>query len=159
VSTNAAGCLRSDGARLGGIIDSNGTANIVGRGVVYATVASGNNRPDTLIIGGTDVVQLTDPVETQAAPADFYINLSGLPADTGYYFRAYAINSAGFTQYGSIETFSTLSIPSGTTGAYSAVDTDSATLAGNVISRAVYHRRCVASYYPDRQIRRWAAMV
>jgi|GEM_PF-1791107 len=126
--------IKSDGAKLSGQITDNGGSNIQSCGFVYATLESGNNDPDTLVIGGIGVTQKAAPVVTQELPADFSVYLKSLPAETGYYYRAYAKNTAGLIAYGGIETFSTLPAASVTTVSHSDVETDSATLTGNVIS-------------------------
>jgi len=134
VSTVNASSIKPDGAKLTGSVTSNGNANIVSRGFVYATIASGNNDPSTLIIGGIGVTQKTVASTVQQLPADFHVHLAELPAGTGYYYRAYARNAAGLTAYGAIKSFATLTTPSVTTGEHTRVRTESVELSGTVVS-------------------------
>jgi len=62
----------------------------------------------------------------------YTVNLTGLTANTTYYVRAYAINSAG-TSYGDNVTFTTDSgLPEVTTNSVSSISTDSAVAEGEV---------------------------
>jgi uncharacterized protein (TIGR02145 family) len=82
-------------ASTGGNISSNGGAVVIASGVVWGT-ASG------------PTVDLTTKTTNGSASGSFTSNLSGLTANTLYYVRAYATNSAG-TAYGNEFGFMTTS--------------------------------------------------
>ena len=80
----------------------------------------------------------TSDTKTQLGSAvvgSYTSNMTGLSANTTYYVRAYATNSAG-TSYGSQQTFATASpnVPTVTTSSISAITGNSATGGGNVAS-------------------------
>jgi hypothetical protein len=79
-------------ATCGGNVTSDGSATITERGVCYST------NPNTTI--GNNKITVTGTTGT------FTADLSGLTANTKYYVRAYAINSAGIG-YGSESSFTT----------------------------------------------------
>lgn len=85
-------------ATLAGNITDDGGASVTDRGIVYA-ITSENANPE---IGGANVTQDTNGSGTGI----FSENITGLSLNTGYSFRAYAINSEG-TSYGDIKTFTT----------------------------------------------------
>lgn len=152
VSTVGADNIRPDGAKLSGEITANGNSNIIVCGFVYATLASGNDHPE---IGATGVTQKAVALSGQALPAEFSGFLYGLTPGSGYYYRAYAKNSAGITTYGDTKTFATLAQPSVSTTGHSNVDTDSAELSGNVISTggmSPTFRGFVLSQIPDPEL-------
>lgn len=79
--------ITSSGATLGGNVTSDGGASISGRGVVYA-LTSANNDPT---IDGTGVANVTDSGTTGV----FTAAVTGLTSNSGYSYKAYAINSLG----------------------------------------------------------------
>jgi len=85
VTTTAASNITTTGATLGGNVTSDGNATVTERGVVYATTQNPTTA-NTKVANGTGI-------------GFFSSNLTGLPAGTTYYVRAYAINSQG-TAYG-----------------------------------------------------------
>lgn len=133
VTTGAANHIRSDRARLYGAVTNNGHSGILEHGFVYATQGSGNDTPDTLVIGGTDVVMVNAPLTTQTVPISFSALAAGLLPGVGYSYRAYARNPVGIT-YGDIQTFATFGPPSVTTGGSSGITPSSVILSGTVVS-------------------------
>ena len=87
-------------ATLGGTVSSDGGTAITERGVVYS-VTTTNNNP---LIGGSDVTRVTATGTT----GSFTIPVTGLTAETGYSFKAYATNSVGTTYTTPVSTFTTL---------------------------------------------------
>lgn len=93
ITTTAISNITSTSAEIGGNITSQGNSTIIERGVCWGLSAYPT-------IAGTHI---TDSGGTGA----FTINLTGLQANTTYYLRAYATNSAG-TVYGNQVNFTTL---------------------------------------------------
>jgi uncharacterized protein (TIGR02145 family) len=94
LSTTAASSIADISAVSGGNITNNGGANVTARGVVWGTSQTpslSNNLGSTS--DGTGIGSFTS-------------NLTGLNANTTYYVRAYATNSAG-TAYGNELSFTT----------------------------------------------------
>lgn len=85
--------LTSSGATIGGTVTNNGGGTIRERGVCLST-------------GSTPTISDTVLVDSQAVLGTYYVNATGLVANTTYYFRAYAINEAG-VGYGDIYSFTT----------------------------------------------------
>jgi hypothetical protein len=106
LTTTAASSITSDYATSGGNISSDGGANITSRGICWSTNANPTIALTTKTVDGTG----TDV---------FISSITGLTANTIYYVRAYATNSAG-TAYGAQQTFTSASailLPSVTIGA------------------------------------------
>ena len=92
VLTKGASVLPScDGAILRGNVTSNGGIALTARGFLYGT--SSNNLSQTVQANGTGTGSFTSTI-------------AGLTANTTYYYKAYATNSAG-TAYGEILSFTT----------------------------------------------------
>jgi uncharacterized protein (TIGR02145 family) len=98
LSTLAAGNITSNGATSGGNITNSGGTNITQRGVCWST----SQNPSTADNSTSD----------GAGVGSFTSTLNGLTANTTYYVRAYAINSAG-TAYGNEQSFITSNTGSG----------------------------------------------
>jgi len=103
----------------GGNITANGGADVIGKGVCWATT-TGPTLSNSFTEDGTGT-------------GSFVSSLSGLHPSTTYYLRAYAKNSAG-TAYGNEVTFTTLGIvvPTLTTTAVTSVTLTSAISGGNI---------------------------
>ena len=120
VTTNAATNVMQTEATSGGNIISTGYSNITARGVCWST-----NQNPTTADGKT-----TEPIGI----GSFTSKLTGLLANTTYYARAYAANSAG-TAYGNqvmFKTFLTVVFPSVTTATPINITEYSAASGGNV---------------------------
>ena len=104
VTTNAASSITSTGAQLNGVVTANGGGTITEKGFVFS-LTSTNNNPE---INGTGVtkVNLGSSVILNSV---FSTTLSSLSSNSGYTFKAYAINSGG-TGYGAATTFTTSSV-------------------------------------------------
>ncbi|MDE1925298.1 MAG: hypothetical protein KGH79_03935 [Patescibacteria group bacterium] len=92
VSTNFAESFTPNTATLFGSITAAGGADATQSGFAWSTVSTLASNVSTTTLGA------------QTGTASFNSALSGLSANTTYYFRAYATNSGG-TGYGSIQSF------------------------------------------------------
>ena len=120
VTTKFVTNIGQNAATCGGNVTSNGGAALIARGVCWST------SPNPTI----DDSHTTDGTVT----GGFTSNLTGLTANTTYYVRAYATNSAG-TAYGDERVFTTLSsLPVVTTSAVTNIAQTTATCGGNVTS-------------------------
>ncbi len=122
VTTTTPTAVTSITATSGGNVTSDGGAAITARGVCWGTTTgpqiTGNKTTESL---GTGTGAFTS-------------SIAGLTANTTYYVRAYATNSAG-TNYGNEFSFKTLAnAPTITTNAASVVTTSSISIGGNVTS-------------------------
>jgi len=90
--------VTSTTAQSGGIITSAGGGTILTNGVCYSST---NSTPTTADSKTSDAVSTAGTATTT-----FTSNLTGLTANTVYYVRAYATNSAGIG-YGSVKKFTT----------------------------------------------------
>jgi len=108
--------LTSTTAQSGGIITSNGGANILNAGVCYS---SSNQTPTTANSFTIDTLSFDN-----AGTKTFTSKITSLLPSTTYYLRAYATNSAG-TAYGNVVKFTT----SATIGS---ITSTVSTLAGSV---------------------------
>lgn len=96
VSTTAATSITQNTAASGGAVITDGGASVTSRGVCWSSTS---NAPTVGIAGSFSL----DGSGTGA----FTSSLTGLTANTTYYYRAYATNSAG-TGYGATGSFTTL---------------------------------------------------
>gem|GEM_PF-5813353 len=94
VTTQAASSITTTAATLNGNITATGGADATEHGFAYGTASD------------LTAVIATTTLGAQSGTGAFTGSLSGLSADTTYYFRPYAVNSAG-TSTGSILSFST----------------------------------------------------
>lgn len=92
VTTNEPSNVQNNSATCGGIVVSDGGADITRRGVCYST----SQNPTTS----------NQVVNSGTGTGSFSCNLTGLNPNTKYYVRAFAINSAG-TGYGTQQDFTT----------------------------------------------------
>ena len=121
VTTTAITNITQTTATGGGNVTSDGGTPVTARGVCWSTTAN----PTT-----------SNSFTTDGTGTGSYVsNLTGLTANTLYYVRAYATNSAG-TSYGNQVTFTTLAypLPTVTTSAISNITQTTATGGGNVTS-------------------------
>jgi len=117
VTTGIASSITATGVTLSGNVTSDGGATVAARGFLYGTNAS----------------NLTQTVQSGSGTGSFTKSLTGLTPGTTYYYKAYATNSAG-TDYGEVMSFTTVSVPTVTTGTASSITATGATLSGNVTS-------------------------
>jgi hypothetical protein len=121
--------LASTSVTLGGNVTNagGGSTTILERGFVYSPTAVNSNP----VIGGPGVIKVTAAGTTTGA---YTANITGLTANTGYTFKAFARNSVG-TAYGSpyafFTTFPPLTVTSPTATGITATN---ATLGGTVVS-------------------------
>lgn len=94
VSTSAISSVTQTTASSGGTVSNDGGAAITSRGVCYSTFTSSPTINDSKTSNGSGIGSFTS-------------SLTGLSANSTYYVRAYATNSAG-TSYGTVISFSTL---------------------------------------------------
>ncbi len=92
ITTDAATAINGPSAMSGGNITADGGTAITSRGLCWSTSPNPTTADDTTL-NGTGVGSFSD-------------YLTGLSANTTYYVRAYAVNSAG-TAYGNQQTFTT----------------------------------------------------
>lgn len=125
IRTDAASQLSVNSARLAGTVLSKGTFPITEYGLCWGTVAN----PTT---SGSKFTQKGD---VAAVPAPFATTVTGLNANTVYYFRAY-VTSNNVTTYGADQTFRTPAViqPGVTTGGARDITVNSARLDGTLIS-------------------------
>ena len=120
VTTSPVTNITQTTATSGGNVTADGGATVTARGVCWST----NPNPTTANSKTTD----------GSGTGTFVSNLTGLTANTLYYVRAYATNSAG-TSYGSQVTFTTLTSavpPTVTTANVTNISYTTATSGGNV---------------------------
>lgn len=94
VSTGNATNITVASATIAGTINNTGCSSITGYGIEYSTTDGFTNGSGTNVSGSN----LTNN--------SFSSNVAGLPANTTYYYHAYATNSGG-TSYGSQKSFTT----------------------------------------------------
>jgi len=129
LTTTATSAITATTAASGGNITSDNGATITARGICWSTTANPTIALTTKTIDGTGTGAFTS-------------SITGLTANTLYYVRAYATNSAG-TAYGTQVSFTTLRLPAVTTGAITSITSNTATASGNVTdsgSRAITAR-------------------
>ncbi|WP_345953997.1 MBG domain-containing protein [Mucilaginibacter sp. PAMB04168] len=93
VSTTATSTYAATTATLAGNVSSDGGATVTEKGVVYGTSSNPTTANSKL-------------VNSAAGTGGISVDATGLTPGTTYYFKAYAINSAG-TAYGTEQTFTT----------------------------------------------------
>ncbi|MBR5984621.1 MAG: hypothetical protein IK025_13000 [Bacteroidales bacterium] len=115
VQTNDVTNVTTNRATVSGTVVSDGGANVSSRGFVY----------------GTNANDLSQRSTSGSGTGSFTKTLTSLNSCTTYYCRAYATNSSG-TAYGELMSFSTISIPTVTTGNVGNITGTEATFSGNV---------------------------
>jgi uncharacterized protein (TIGR02145 family) len=96
LTTLAIGNIMANSATSSGSITSDGGTPVTQRGICWATTQNPTTANNTAVAG--------------TGTGSFTANLTGLAANTTYYVRAYAINTAG-TAYGNQLSFTTSQIP------------------------------------------------
>jgi hypothetical protein len=119
LSTNAVFGITTSSASSGGVVTSNGGAEVTIRGICQST-EPGPTVADSKTTDGT-------------GSGAFLSVLDGLTPNTTYYIRAYATNSAG-TAYGNEISFSTLDLPPDVTNLGIMYISSSSALAGGRIN-------------------------
>ena len=120
VTTSQVTNITQTTATGGGNVTNSGGATVTERGICWST----SHNPTT---SGSHA-------NSGTGTGSFTVNMTGLTANTTYYVRAYAINSAG-TSYGSEVSFTTqqaLTVPTVTTSQVTNIQQTSATGGGNV---------------------------
>lgn len=120
VKTTDATYISTTFVTTGGTVSNDGGADVTSRGVCWNKTGTPTTA-DSKLEGGSGVGQ-------------FVSSITGLTANTKYYLRAYAVNSAG-TSYGTEIIFTTLTekvVPTVTTNEASSVLAKTATSGGNV---------------------------
>nr|MCR4811574.1 hypothetical protein [Bacteroidales bacterium] len=120
VTTSTVSNTTSSTATCGGNVTNDGNATVTARGVCWST----SHNPTVSNSHTTD----------GSGTGNYTSSMTGLSANTTYYVRAYATNSAG-TAYGEERTFTTsanVSLPTVTTSTVSSITSSSATCGGNV---------------------------
>ena len=123
VTTNTISSITQTTATGGGNSTNDGGATITSKGVCWSNTTSSPTIANSKTVDGSGIGSFTS-------------SLSGLTANTTYYVRAYATNSAG-TSYGSVISFTTLSatIPTGvTTNSISSISQTTASGGGSISS-------------------------
>jgi hypothetical protein len=93
LTTSEASLIGTDRATLGGEVISSGGSSVTERGIIYS-ISSNPTIENTRVIIGSGI-------------GIFGLEITGLTDNTAYYFRSYAVNSAGLS-YGEIKSFNTL---------------------------------------------------
>ncbi len=128
VSTLSASSILYNSATLDGKINSTGNTAVTQHGFIYSKEVSGSG----LIIGNSDVSITANLGGNQGA---FNRVINGLSSNSTYYYKAYAINTAG-TAYGEEINFSTRerSLPEIITLSATNISFSTTTLNGNITS-------------------------
>ena len=121
VTTNTISSIAATSATCGGNVTATGGASVTARGVCWST----SQNPTVSYSHTTD----------GSGTGSFTSSITGLTANTTYYVRAYATNSAG-TSYGGQFTFTTAAptVPTVATNNVSGITATSATCGGNITS-------------------------
>ncbi|PYF71476.1 hypothetical protein [Pedobacter nutrimenti] len=122
ITTNSPGLITNTTADFGGNISYSGGSNVTSRGMIWSTVE--NFIPD---------LSTTNKTYNGSGTGSFTTTITGLVADTKYYFRAYAVNIAGvaYGQQIGITTYPPV-LPELTTTAAVRITGTSASSGGNI---------------------------
>jgi len=120
LTTTAITDISVNSAKSGGSISSDGSSSITARGVVWGTAIN-------------PTIALSTKTSDGTGTGAFSSSITGLAANTKYYVRAYATNSAG-TSYGDELSFTTINVPTLTTTAITDISVNSAKSGGSISS-------------------------
>jgi len=104
VTTGTATGITTTAATLAGTITANGCSNPTAYGIIWSTTSGFNPATAGTSVAGSNL-----------ASGAFSVNLTGLSANTAYYYVAFATNAGG-TSYGTQQQFTTLAQPVLSTG-------------------------------------------
>lgn len=118
VTTNSATNVDEDSATANGNVTDVGVPPITDKGIYWGTTSG--SQPNKLSVGS-------------GGSGAFSMSMTGLNAGTTYYYKAYSYNSSYGYRYGSVVSFTTLSVaPTVTTQPCTNIDTHTATANGNI---------------------------
>jgi hypothetical protein len=122
LSTASISAITTSTAICGGDITSDGGGSVTSRGVCWSSSTSTPTTINSITSNGTGT-------------GSYSSSVTGLSANTVYYLRAYATNSAG-TAYGSVVSFRTsaISLPTVSTSSISSITISTASGGGSVTS-------------------------
>ena len=119
VKTGTSSNVSATTVTLGGTLNTPGTSAVTSRGICYST----SNQNPTF----TDSYKTASGTSTGA----YTVDLTGLKANTTYYWRAYCTNSYGIS-YGEVKTLTTLTGKTVANNAQSDITTNSVKVYGNI---------------------------
>ena len=132
VTNGSAGSITASGATLsGGSVNANNDPNTHTIEYCYSTTSLNVGS----CTGGTvSTVAGSNPTASGSSNTAESATLSGLAANTKYYFNLEATNSAGTVYYGTVANFTTLVAPVVTTGTVGSITTSGAALSGGSVN-------------------------
>lgn len=126
ITTPTLTSITATSATLGANVSDNGSSPITERGFIYSKTSENSNP----IVGGTGVtkISLTGTTGVMTSP------ITGLNANTGYMFKAYAINGIGTAYTVPNSFFTTLPPLTVNSPTFANITATTATLGGTVVS-------------------------
>lgn len=98
VTTGGSSGLSAGNATLAGSITATGCSSVTAYGIEYSTTSGFANGTGTQVVG------------SNLSGGNFSVNVTGLSANSTYYYKAYATNGAG-TTYGAQQSFTSGPVP------------------------------------------------